>query len=107
MESNELKERLSANLKKLRKEKRWSQFDLAEKAEISEQTVNSIEGFRLWPSDRTLAKICTALNTDAYKLFMPTINGLSEEDATVRALEALIAKKIKDSVDKTLDSFIV
>ena len=39
----ELKTRLSKNLKKLRKEKNWSQFELAEKADLSEQTINSIE----------------------------------------------------------------
>lgn len=47
MESQELRETLSQNLKKNRKLKNWSQFELAEKAEISKQTINSIEGLRL------------------------------------------------------------
>ena len=71
MESQELREYLSQNLKKYRKAKHWSQFDLAEKAQISEQTVNSIEGLRLWPSDKTLSKIVTALEIEMYKLFIP------------------------------------
>lgn len=47
METQGLRETLSQNIKKYRQTKGWSQFELAEKAEISEQTVNSIEGLRL------------------------------------------------------------
>jgi transcriptional regulator with XRE-family HTH domain len=37
MEQIELRQRLSVNLKKQRKNRNWSQFELAEKADISEQ----------------------------------------------------------------------
>ena len=71
MESQELKELLSQNLKKFRKERGWSQFELAEKAGISEQTMNSIEGLRLWPSDKTLSKLTSALKIAPFMLFLP------------------------------------
>ena len=74
MEIFELKTRLSKNLKKLRKEKNWSQFELAEKADLSEQTINSIESKRLWPSEKTIIKISNALNEDVSKLFIPEEN---------------------------------
>ena len=47
MEELDIKSRLSNNLKNIRKEKGLSQFELAEKANISEQTINSIESKRL------------------------------------------------------------
>ena len=70
MESQEFRENLSQNLKKYRKRKNWSQFELAEKAEISEQTINSIEGLQLWPSDKTITKIANVLEIEIYKLFI-------------------------------------
>ena len=79
MESQEVKERLSQNLKRYRKIKGWSQFELSEKAEVSEQTINSIEGLRLWPSDKTLAKISNALEIDVYRLFFPETFTVSQD----------------------------
>ena len=69
MEELDIKSRLSNNLKNIRKEKGLSQFELAEKANISEQTIISIESKRLWPSDKTLSKITNALEIDIFKLF--------------------------------------
>lgn len=69
MEELDIKSRLSNNLKNIRKEKGLSQFELAEKANISEQTINSIESKRLWPSDKTLSKITTALENRYFQTF--------------------------------------
>ncbi|MBP3365598.1 MAG: helix-turn-helix transcriptional regulator [Treponema sp.] len=104
MEIFELKERLSVNLKKLRKEKNWSQFELAEKADISEQTVNSIESRRLWPSEKTLVKITNALNADVHRLFLPeSYAGLPQSElsadlrlAVVQSVRALVEKTLAD-----------
>ena len=41
MDQDNLKFRLSTNIKKFRKEYKLSQFELAERAELSEQTINS------------------------------------------------------------------
>lgn len=92
MESQELKELLSQNLKKFRKEKGWSQFELAEKAGISEQTMNSIEGLRLWPSDKTLSKLTSALKIAPYKLFLPQklpINSDALKDLKAAAIQSV------------------
>ena len=96
MNHKELRIIISQNLKKYRKIKGWSQFELAEKAEISEQTVNSIEGLRLWPSDKTLGKIANVLDVDMYKLFIPQklviqSESISElKQAAVKAVETLV-----------------
>lgn len=102
MESHELREYLSLNLKKYRKAKGLSQFELAEKAEISEQTVNSIEGLRLWPSDKTLSKIANVLEIEMYRLFVPQKMSLQSESivelkhAIVKTVETLVLDTLKD-----------
>ncbi|MBO4731257.1 MAG: helix-turn-helix transcriptional regulator [Spirochaetaceae bacterium] len=102
MEPKELRECLSQNLKKYRKQRGWSQFELAEKAEVSEQTINSIEGLRLWPSDKTLSKIATALHIEMYKLFVTKKLILKSESivelkhAVINTVEELVHNTLQD-----------
>ena len=94
MDSDELKNRLSANLKKIRKAKNLSQFELAEKAGLSDQTINSIEGKRLWPSDKTMIKIANALETDAYQFFIPENIENKQTDIIIPELKSALKKNI-------------
>ena len=103
MESQELKEILSQNLKKLRKEKGLSQFELAEKAGISEQTMNSIEGLRLWPSDKTLSKLTSALKIEPYLLFIPQKITLKSE--SLKELKRAVIQTVEDLVHNTLQNW--
>lgn len=103
MESQELREALSLNLKKYRKIKGWSQFELAEKAEISEQTVNSIEGLRLWPSDKTLAKLANVLEVEMYHLFVPQTLAMQSE--TISELKHAVVKTVETLVHDTLQDW--
>ena len=103
MESQELRECLSLNLKKYRKIKGWSQFELAEKAEISEQTVNSIEGLRLWPSDKTLAKLENVLEVEMYRLFVPQTLAMQSE--TISELKHAVVKTVETLVHDTLQDW--
>ena len=103
MESQELRETLSQNLKKYRKIKGWSQFELAEKAEISEQTVNSIEGLRLWPSDKTLAEIANVLEVEMYRLFVP--QKLTLQSEAISELKHAVVKTVENLVHDTLSDW--
>lgn len=103
MESQELRETLSQNLKKYRKIKGWSQFELAEKAEISEQTVNSIEGLRLWPSDKTLAKIANVLEVEMYRLFVP--QKLTLQSEAISELKHAVVKTVENLFHDTLSDW--
>lgn len=103
MESQELREALSLNLKKYRKIKGWSQFELAEKAEISEQTVNSIEGLRLWPSDKTLAKLANVLEVEMYRLFVPQTLAMQSE--TISEIKHAVVKTVETLVHDTLQDW--
>ena len=91
------------NLKKYRKIKGWSQFELAEKAEISEQTVNSIEGLRLWPSDKTLAKLENVLEVEMYRLFVPQTLAMQSE--TISELKHAVVKTVETLVHDTLQDW--
>ena len=103
MDSQELRECLSLNLKKYRKIKGWSQFELAEKAQISEQTVNSIEGLRLWPSDKTLAKMANVLEIEMYRLFVP--QKLAMQSESIAELKHAVVKTVENLVHDTLQDW--
>lgn len=103
MESLEIREALSLNLKKYRKLKDLSQFELAEKAEISEQTINSIEGLRLWPSDKTLAKIANVLEVEMYRLFVP--QKITLESESIAELKHAVVKTVETLVHDTLQDW--
>lgn len=103
MKAIELREDLSQNLKKYRKQKGWSQFELAEKAGISEQTINSIEGLRLWPSDKTLSKISSVLEVEMYKLFVP--QKISLQSDTISELKHAVVKTVENLVHNTLEDW--
>ena len=70
---NEIQNRLATNLKRIRKAKKLTQFELAEKADISEGMVKSIEICHSWPSEKTLLQLSKALDIDVYHFFMPPV----------------------------------
>ena len=64
--------------------------------------MNLIEDLRLWPSDKTLSKIATALEVEMYKLFVPQKLALQSEaiaelrHAVVRTVEGLVHDTLHD-----------
>lgn len=74
----DLQNRLVQNLKKIRKSKNLTQEKLAEKAGLSSQIINDIEGGRRWPRRATLSKITSALEIDAQELFAADV--ISQEN---------------------------
>jgi len=73
--ANELRRILSTNIKKHRKILGITQENLAEAANLSWQTINSIEGCRLWLSDKTMIKIARILHVEPYQLLLPHSEG--------------------------------
>ena len=71
MESRKLREVLSSNIKKERKKLGLTQEKLAEIAGLSAQTVNDIEGCRMWVSDKTITRLARVLNVEVYELLVP------------------------------------
>ncbi|MDR0723000.1 MAG: helix-turn-helix domain-containing protein [Treponema sp.] len=64
---------LSLNIKNRRRLLDLSQEKLAEAANLSAQTVNDIEGCRMWVSDKTMVKLAKALKVEIYQLLLPSI----------------------------------
>jgi len=71
MESEELRAILSCNIKKERKKLGLTQEKLAEISDLSSQTINDIEGCRMWVSDKTITKLARVLHVDVYQLLIP------------------------------------
>ena len=78
----------------------YSQEKLAEKAGLSTQTLNDIEGCRRWVSAVTISKLAKALNINEYQLLLPDNEEL-EEKPNNSSLKSLIAlqRKIKKVID--------
>ena len=64
MDLLEIQNRLGENIKRIRKSKKLTQFELAEKANVSEDTIKSLEQGRTWCSDKTLSKITEILGIE-------------------------------------------
>ena len=58
-------------LKVLRAENNWSQQDLAERLEVSRQTVNALENGRYDPSLPLAFKIARLFNANIEEIFQP------------------------------------
>jgi transcriptional regulator with XRE-family HTH domain len=97
-ESQNIRAILSANIKIRRKTLGISQEKLAELADLSAQTVNDIEGCRMWVSDKTIVKLCGALRVEAYQLLLPD----RDPDALSSDLaETLLS--IQQNIKRTVD----
>ncbi|MHB9291481.1 hypothetical protein Holit_00558 [Hollandina sp. SP2] len=95
---------LSMNIKHRRKVLGISQEKLAQAAELSAQTVNDIEGCRMWVSDRTIMKLAHALQVEAYQLLVPvfeTRNRGEKERLAPSPVEILLTlqQNIKNEID--------
>lgn len=100
---NEIQKRLAENLKKIRKNKKMTQFELAEKADISEAMVKSIETCHAWPSEKTLLQISTVLETDVYHFFMPIPLSLEIKDKVKSQLQCTVKESYCEYVKTILE----
>jgi transcriptional regulator with XRE-family HTH domain len=81
---------LAGNIKKYRKNLGYTQEKLAEKADLSAQTLNDIEGCRRWVSAVTMTKLARALHIAEYQLLVPE-GGETDENSPRSSLQSLIS----------------
>jgi transcriptional regulator with XRE-family HTH domain len=62
---------LAQNIKKHRETMGLTQENLAEMTDLSVQTINTIEGCRMWISDKSITRLAKALNVEVFQLFVP------------------------------------
>jgi len=99
-----LRETVSANIKKHREKQGLTQEKLAEKAKISANMVNDIEGCRTWISDKTLVNLAAALKVEIYRLFIPLTLSDNELTKTVVKDVAENLQKIHKEINTTFDT---
>ncbi|MGN0739578.1 MAG: helix-turn-helix domain-containing protein [Treponema sp.] len=103
MESKDIQKRLAENLRKIRKTKKLTQFELAIKCDLSEAMIKNIELNRSWPSEKTLSQITKALEIDVYKLFLPLAADLEQKKEIKMTIKEEIIKEIRRYIDRQLD----
>jgi len=100
---------LAGNIKKYRKFLGYSQEKLAEKANLSAQTLNDIEGCRRWVSSLTITKLAKALCIAEYQLLVPleadeTKNNRGSPLKSLISLQDNIINTINIQFDKAKDT---
>ena len=103
MESKDIQKRLAENLRKIRKNKKLTQFELAIKCDLSEAMIKNIELNRSWPSEKTLSQITKALDIDLYKLFLPVAADLEQKKEIKMSIKEEIIKEIRRYIDRQID----
>ena len=71
MTEKDVKELFGYNLKRIRKDKKLSQMDLANRLDIHFTFISDIENGKKWVSPETIAKIATLLNVEPYQFLRP------------------------------------
>lgn len=103
MTEDELQARVIDNIRSLRKKAGLSQEKLADKADISRQMMNDIEGRKRWLTKGTLVKLANALRVNVYELFIPN----AQENEITKDIYDVITKKlitqVKEAVNKALE----
>jgi transcriptional regulator with XRE-family HTH domain len=99
-----LRKTLSANIKRHRENEGLTQEKLSERAGISANMINDIEGCRTWVSDKTLVKLAAALQVETYRLFLPP--ALTDTDLAKTALADLAKdlSKIRKDFNTSFDT---
>lgn len=102
MTSNDIQIRLAENLKRFRKERKLTQFQLAEKAGISDETIKNIELCKTWTSEKTLAQITEVLDIDVSMLFLPVSSSFEKDSEASTRIKNVIGENIVKYVNTVL-----
>lgn len=105
MQDFEIRTRIAENIRSLRKQKKLTQFQLAEKSNLSEATIKSIELAHSYPEEKTLSQITEALEIDVVKLFMPVGETFRENSGNSAQLKSAIAADVRNYVNEILREF--
>ena len=99
----QIRQILANNIKKRREILGLSQEKLAESADLSVQTINTIEGCRMWVSDKTATRLAKALHIEVFQLFVPYYPEKRESSMSSAYALLELRQKIIGDVDKVAD----
>jgi len=107
VDGQEIKASLGKNIKKLRALRRYSQEELAEKADISIIYLSSIERGKKFPKPAILGKIAEGLEVEVYELFktdhVPTAATLIASESNKKLIDR-ISKDITQKVIQAMEA---
>ena len=106
MQTKEIQNRLAENLKRIRKSRKLTQFQLAEMIGMSEETIKNVELSRTWPSEKTLSQISEALNIDVCHLFMSISASFNVPQHFQESIKQVISMTYKNFVESALTEVI-
>jgi transcriptional regulator with XRE-family HTH domain len=91
---------LAQNIKMKRESLNLSQEKLAELTDLSVQTINTIEGCRMWISDKSITRLAKALNVEVFQLFVPYYTNKCELTASTVSVLLELRRNIMNDADK-------
>ena len=106
MKQIELQNLLASNIRRFRNAKKITQAELAEKINISEDSIKRIELARQWPSSKTLSLISDVLDVDVYRLFFPYSDDFKMQNEKSALLKNAIAKELHNYIEKVFEDII-
>ena len=89
---------LGSNIRNLRKERNWTQEQLAEKAEISVPYMTQIELGKKQASLETVENIAKALSVSIDELFRSTPSSSKNINASLKTFESNLIKSLSSSI---------
>ena len=105
MDSVELQEIFSTNLKNARNRANLSQMKLAEKANLSVGYICDLESGRRWGTPETFSKLASALDISPFELLLPLSENSSEAVLELSRQRKMFAK-LSDSLKKNISSAV-
>ncbi len=109
MNSMELQEIFSTNLKNARNRANLSQMKLAEKANLSVGYICDLESGRRWGTPETFSKLADALNINPFELLLPQSSNQNEnpkEIASRREIFATLSNALRQNVTVAVNKAI-
>jgi transcriptional regulator with XRE-family HTH domain len=104
IKSQEIREIFSKNVKEQRKNLGFTLEKLAELTGLAVQTINDIEGGRRWVSDKTIAKLSTALHIESYQLFIVDFFKQDRKIKTPTHLLLDFKEKLMENIDSQVEA---
>ena len=96
--AEKIRQILSENIKKRRECLGLSQEKLAEMADLSVQTINTIEGCRMWVSDKSITRLARALEQEVFQLFIPCQSAKTSPPDKPYAVILDLREKVKKDI---------
>jgi transcriptional regulator with XRE-family HTH domain len=98
--SEKIRQILAQNIKNRREILGISQEKLAESADLSVQTINTIEGCRMWISDKSITRLAKALNVEIFQLFVPYNTNKRELSSSTSSVLLELRQNIMSDAEK-------